>query len=215
MANQNTPKVAIVYYAISDLLPAVYNPRKISNVDYTNLKISIEKFGIVDPIIVNCNPSREGVIIGGHQRYKIAVELGMDEVPCIEVNLTEQREKELNIRLNRNGGDFDSDKLTEGFDINDLLDWGFDRSELMDFDEVSHDSVGEDDEFTIPKMELQPNEHHDYIVLLFENVHDYMHALQKLGIKKVDSSTSEKKTKIGIGRVVNGVQAIKKLEKNG
>jgi hypothetical protein len=60
-------------------------------------------------------------------------------------------------------------------------------------------------------MEMQPYEHHDYIVLMFDNSHDFLYACNALEIKRVNASVVEKK-KIGLGRVVNGINAIKKLQ---
>ena len=53
---------------ITDIVPARYNPRKISNEDYNKLSNSINEFGLVDPIIINLSNKH---IIGGHQRYQI------------------------------------------------------------------------------------------------------------------------------------------------
>ena len=61
---------------------------------------------------VNRNPERFNIIVGGHQRVTIAKEeLGHIEVPCIFVNLNLEDEKELNMRLNKNTGRWDYDKL--------------------------------------------------------------------------------------------------------
>ena len=113
-----------------DLKPANYNPRQISATDYDALKDSISKFGMAEPIVVNSNPNREGVVIGGHQRLRACMDLGIKEVPCFLVNLTEEDERELNIRLNRNHGEFDFDALANHFDAGDLLDWGMSAREL-------------------------------------------------------------------------------------
>ena len=113
-----------------DLKPANYNPRQISATDYDALKDSISKFGMAEPIVVNSNPDREGIVIGGHQRLRACMDLGIKEVPCFLVNLTEEDERELNIRLNRNHGEFDFDALANHFDAGDLLDWGMSAREL-------------------------------------------------------------------------------------
>ena len=83
---------------VSDLIEADYNPRQMTKKQHQDLKESIELFGLVDPLIVNIHPERLNVVVGGHQRLKIAKELGMQSVPCVEVNLDPEREKELNIR---------------------------------------------------------------------------------------------------------------------
>ena len=113
-----------------DLKPANYNPRQISATDYDALKDSISKFGMAEPIVVNSNPEREGIVIGGHQRLRACMDLGIKEVPCFLVNLEEKDERELNIRLNRNHGEFDFDALANHFDAGDLLDWGMSAREL-------------------------------------------------------------------------------------
>ena len=113
-----------------DLKPANYNPRQISATDYDALKDSISKFGMAEPIVVNSNPDREGIVIGGHQSLRACMDLGIKEVPCFLVNLEEKDERELNIRLNRNHGEFDFDALANHFDAGDLLDWGMSAREL-------------------------------------------------------------------------------------
>ncbi len=81
---------------------------------------------MVDPIIVNS----DNTVIGGHQRLKIIKELGATEVPTVRLNLSKEDEKELNIRLNKNTGEFDLDILANNFDIDELKDWGFKEIEL-------------------------------------------------------------------------------------
>ena len=105
---------------ISKLKPATYNPRQINKKQYSDLKKSIEKFDLVDPIIVN----KDYTVIGGHQRLKICKELKYKDVDCVILDLSKEEERELNIRLNKSGGDFDMDILANEFDIDDLVDWG-------------------------------------------------------------------------------------------
>tara|TARA_Y100000004_G_scaffold4962_1_gene5944 strand:+ start:1353 stop:1853 length:501 start_codon:yes stop_codon:yes gene_type:complete len=114
---------------INSLNPAEYNPRQISNKQYEDLKASMEKFGCVDPIIININPERLNVVVGGHQRLRILRELGAEKVPTVSVNLSEEDERELNVRLNKSGGEWDMDLLSN-FDIVDLKEWGFKDIEL-------------------------------------------------------------------------------------
>jgi ParB-like chromosome segregation protein Spo0J len=106
---------------ISKLNPAEYNPRKMTNKQYEDLKSSLEKFGLVDPIIINA----DNTVVGGHQRLRIMRELGAEYVPTVRVNLSKEDEKELNIRLNKNTGEFDLDVLANNFEVDELKDWGF------------------------------------------------------------------------------------------
>tara|TARA_Y100000401_G_C8288733_1_gene207473 strand:+ start:92 stop:583 length:492 start_codon:yes stop_codon:yes gene_type:complete len=124
---------------INNLNPAEYNPRQISNKQYEDLKASMEKFGCVDPIIININPERLNVVVGGHQRLRILRELGAEKVPTVSVNLSQEDERELNVRLNKNGGDWDIDLLSN-FDIVDLKEWGFKEIELgFNIDKIEED----------------------------------------------------------------------------
>ena len=115
----------IIYKDINSLISAEYNPRQLNKEQYNNIKDSLKRFGFVDPVIINKNKDRKNIIIGGHQRYNIAVELGIHKLPCIEVNYEYDKEIETNIKLNKLGGKFDKDKLANWFEIDRLKEWGF------------------------------------------------------------------------------------------
>ncbi|OGI73948.1 hypothetical protein A2737_03000 [Candidatus Nomurabacteria bacterium RIFCSPHIGHO2_01_FULL_41_71] len=120
----------IVYVPIASLKPSAYNPRKWNEVQTNALRESISRFGLVDPIIANSAPGRENVVIGGHFRLKVAIELGNTEMPVVYVNITDiEKEKELNIRLNKNLGEFDLNLLKD-FSEEFLVDVGFTTEEL-------------------------------------------------------------------------------------
>ena len=127
---------------IVDLKPADYNPRKLTVDQHRQLTESIKRFGLVDPIIVNRHPGRENVVIGGHQRLKIASELGLTEVPVVYIDLEPERERELNLRLNKNLGEWDWDMLANQFDVSQLKEIGFTNNELGFMQ-----GEGEEDEF--------------------------------------------------------------------
>lgn len=99
--------IRVVKKNINELFSAQYNPRKDLNEndsEYQKLKKSIEEFGYVDFIIYNANT---GNIIGGNQRIKVLKDLGYKEIDVIEVNETIEREKALNIALNKIDGQWD------------------------------------------------------------------------------------------------------------
>ena len=120
----------IVQVPISEIKGAEYNPRKWSEKAIKDLTASIQEFGMVDPIIVNSAENRKNVVIGGHFRLKIAKDLKYTEVPVVYVNIpNEQKERELNVRLNKNTGEFDFDLLANlGEDL--LKNVGFMSDEL-------------------------------------------------------------------------------------
>jgi ParB-like chromosome segregation protein Spo0J len=111
--------------------PAPYNPRKNlkpGDPEYEKLKRSIEEFGFIEPLVWN---KRTGNLCGGHQRYKILLARGDEEFECSVVDLDLQREKALNLALNKVTGDWDGAKLKDI--LADLDDGLFDMS-LTGFD---------------------------------------------------------------------------------
>jgi len=123
--------VQVSKITIGQLNPAKYNPRKDlqpGDPEYEKLKRSMQEFGYVEPIVWN---KRTGNIVGGHQRYKVLLDMGMSEVDCVVVDLDETKEKALNIALNKIQGDWDYEKLK---DLLQELDTGELDLELTGFD---------------------------------------------------------------------------------
>lgn len=151
-----TDKLKIHYIPINDLNPAPYNPRQMTEKQVKDLTESIKRFGLVDPLIVNKHPDRENIIIGGHMRWKIAKELGIDTVPCVFIEVNEEQEKELNLRLNKNLGEWDLDLLAS-FDTDLLFNVGFTDEELSSMFQLDMggggSAEGEDD---IPEPPAEP-----------------------------------------------------------
>ena len=135
----------------ADLLPADYNPRKDlkpGDAEYEKLKRSIEQFGYVEPVIWNKTTGR---VVGGHQRLKVLMDMGMTKVDCVVVEMDEDKEKALNIALNKISGDWDKDKLAlliadlQGADF-DVSLTGFEPAEIDDlFKDTLKDGVKDDD----------------------------------------------------------------------
>lgn len=120
----------ITYVPVGSLNPSTYNPRKWNEAQKNALKESITKFGMVDPIICNSAPERMNIVIGGHFRLVVAKELGFTEMPVVYVNIADiEKEKELNVRLNKNLGEFDF-ALLKDFGEEFLADVGFSTEEL-------------------------------------------------------------------------------------
>lgn len=95
---------------ILKLKPSEYNPRKDlqpEDEEYIKIKNSILEFGYVAPVIINADMT----VIGGHQRLKVLKELGYEEIQCIVVDLDKNKEKALNLALNKISGEWDNDKL--------------------------------------------------------------------------------------------------------
>jgi len=96
---------------VNEINPAPYNPRidlKPGDPEYEALKKSIERFGLVDPLIWNKRTNR---LVGGHQRLKVLKDLGYETADVVVVDLPESVEKTLNIALNNIQGDWEETKL--------------------------------------------------------------------------------------------------------
>ncbi|SDN05115.1 site-specific DNA-methyltransferase [Acetanaerobacterium elongatum] len=133
------------------LVPANYNPRKDlkpGDPEYEKLRRSLEEFGYVEPVIWNKATSH---IVGGHQRLKVLLDMGVTEVDCVVVEMDAEKEKALNVALNKISGDWDKDKLAlliadlQGADF-DVSLTGFDPGEIDDlFKDSLKDGIKDDD----------------------------------------------------------------------
>lgn len=136
--------------SIGDLKPSEYNPRTWDQKTIQELTKSIKQFGFVVPILANKAKVRENVVIAGHFRLKIAKDLGITTVPVNYVDIPDiEKEKKLNLTLNRVSGDWDYE-LLKSFDIEMLLESGFDDYDLS---HIFDDVLGvEDDNFDAEKV---------------------------------------------------------------
>ena len=136
------PPLEIRTLSLARLKPAEYNPRRVTAKARAKLKASLEKFGLVEPLIWN---ETTGHIVGGHQRLELLRELGYAEVPVSVVRLDANREKALNVVLNNREaqGQFDSARLSivleELRDLSLLPDTGFDPGvfQLLNFEPMT------------------------------------------------------------------------------
>lgn len=126
------------------LKAADYNPRKDlqpEDAEYQKLRRSMDEFGYVEPIIWN---ERTGNVVGGHQRLKILLEKGVEDIECVVVNLDEKDEKILNVLLNKVKGRWDIGKLADllqeldeagAMELTGFEDWEL-QSLLMQYDHI-------------------------------------------------------------------------------
>lgn len=128
----------------ADLLAADYNPRKDlrpEDAEYKKLRRSIEEFGYIEPIIWNERTKR---IVGGHQRLKVLLEKGAEDIETVVVDLDEKDEKILNVILNKVKGRWDIGKLADllqeldeqgALELTGYEDWEL-QSLLMQYDHI-------------------------------------------------------------------------------
>jgi len=134
---------------ISELKPAEYNPRELTETQAKDLSTSLERFNLADPIVINS----DNTIIGGHQRINILRRSSSELMVDVRVpsrSLTKDEERELNLRLNKNLGQWDYDLLAN-FDEEMLKDVGFDSKELDKIFQL--DEKPEDDEVPAERAE--------------------------------------------------------------
>lgn len=138
---------------IEKLKIAEYNPRKDlteKDPEYQKIKNSIIEFGYVSPIIIN----QDNTVVGGHQRLKVLQELGYKEIECVIVEFDKNREKALNIALNKITGEWDYQKLETLFnelanaDL-DLSVTGFDDKEIDRFIKETEEAITENAEVNL------------------------------------------------------------------
>lgn len=142
---------------VSKISPARYNPRKDlqpGDVEYEKLKRSLAEFDCVEPLVWN---RRSGNLVGGHQRLKILLARGDREVQCSVVDLPPEKERALNLVLNKAVGQWDEHKLAvllrelSAMPDFDVAVTGFDLpevSELLDRLKLT-DGGDEDDDFDV------------------------------------------------------------------
>ena len=141
---------------VTDINPAEYNPRKDlkpGDPAYEKLKRSMTEFGYVEPIIWN---EETGNIVGGHQRYKVLVAEGHTEVECDIVKMSPEREKALNVALNKVTGDWEFEALADLIKDLEAQDFdvtltGFDAAEIEDLFSQVHDKDATDDDYDVNK----------------------------------------------------------------
>lgn len=202
-------ELKVVNKPISELVPAEYNPRKISAKQKEEIRKSLVTFGFVNPLVVNINDDRKNIVIGGHQRLKVAKELGYDTVPCVEVNLDLDQEKELNLRLNKNQGEFNFDMLSELFERDMLLEVGFNEKEigktLSEFEEEFETEKEECVMPIVPKF----NEKYGCVIITFKNELDENFLLNFFHLEK---AKDYKCTRIGTPYILEATDLQKILE---
>ena len=143
---------------LSELKPAEYNPRRKlqpGEPEYEKIARSIEEFGYCDPIIIN----KDGTIIGGHQRTQVLLDMGAETADVVVLDLDKDREKALNIALNKITGAWDEAKLIEligSLDIEgyDLTKTGYSDKELKSM--LAQTRIRPEDlsqEFTLPSRD--------------------------------------------------------------
>ncbi len=178
---------------LSKLIPAPYNPRKISDEQMNGLQASLDRWGLVQDIVVN---KKTRHIVGGHQRVNALKVNGIKKAPVVWVDIDEDEEKALNIALNSSfiSGEFDYDKLPALLDeVHERLPEVYDD---LRFDEMKEEifkssngvelDVDSFDDIMELKFSLRSSLYHEVTKTLMEVDDDKNRALLLcLGVKDV------------------------------
>lgn len=180
---------------VSKLTLAPYNPKKFSSQKFNQLRESVKAFGMIDPLVVNEVNHR---VIGGNQRLKVAIDLGMKTVPCSMVHIEDEKtEMTLNKALIDIELPVDEDRLEtiidkiQGEDIYKQI-----------YGEVDEEIDSMLEEAEAPEYEFSPDIHRklDYMMIIFDNPVEWTNFISQFDIKK--AYDSKKDGIVGIGRVL-------------
>lgn len=146
-------ELIIKYYKVPNINAAIYNPRKIEPVAKSGLSNSLDRFSLLQPLIVNTR-GKKNILISGHRRLEDLKEKGFTEVPVVEVDLSEADEKLLNLSMNnlKIQGYFSDEVNALVKDIRDVL--GEDIITSLNLDHAVDDVI-DLSMFNKPEMQLQ------------------------------------------------------------
>ncbi len=194
---------------IQEVKPNQNNPRFIKDYKFKKLVKSIKEFPEMlklRPIVVNSDM----VVLGGNMRLKACKEAGLKEVWILKADeLTEQQQREFIVKDNVGFGEWDWDVLGNEWNTQQLEDWGMDVL-LSDDDIKEINNPDNKDTENIFATELDRNS--NYVVLKFETDIDWIQAKTVFGLQtETGRRANGKAWSKGIGRVLNGAEAINKL----
>jgi hypothetical protein len=185
------------------------NPRIIKDDKFKKLVKSIKDFPEMlelRPIVVD----EDMIVLGGNMRLKACIEAGLKEVHItIADNLTEEQKQEFIVKDNVGFGEWDWDMIANEWDTNKLRDWGLDLILTDDdLEEMKNPNNIDTENIFATELDMQSN----YLVLKFDTDIDWIQAKSVFGLETETAKRANGKAwSKGIGRVLNGSEAINKL----
>ena len=197
---------------VSLLLSNPNNPRVIKDDKFKKLVNSIKEFPEMleaRPVVVN----PDMVVLGGNMRLKALREAGVKEAPVYIASWDEIKQKRFIITDNVGYGEWDWDILANEWDVEQLNDWGMDVPYTEDDIEEMGNPMNEQSEKPFAtELDTQSN----YLILKFDTDIDWIQAKTLFGLKTETAKRANGKAwSQGIGRVINGVDAINKIQNEG
>jgi hypothetical protein len=190
---------------VAEVISNPNNPRLIKDDKFKKLVKSIQEFPDmlnVRPLVVN----KDMVVLGGNMRLKAIKEAGIKEISIEVVDWTEDQQKEFIIKDNVGFGEWNWDDLANNWDEIELTDWGLD---IPDFNKNIDNEEGE------IKISTELDQHSNYIVLKFNTDIDWLQVQSIFGLESTYSLRQNGKTwSKGVGRVIDGIDAILKIKES-
>lgn len=186
------------------------NPRFIKDFKFKKLVKSLKEFPEMlekRPIVVD----EDFMVLGGNMRLKACQEAGMKEVYIDQVKgWTDKQKQEFIIKDNASFGEWDWDLLANEWDHNELNDWGVD----VPFSEDDILEMNNPDNINTEKIFANElDRESNYIVLKFDKDIDWIQAKTIFGLKTETARRANgKEWSSGIGRVLDGAEAINKIK---
>jgi hypothetical protein len=209
-----------------DLKGAEYNPRYLPPAAKAKLRESLQRVGLVQPIVWN---KTTGNIVGGHQRLSQidALEDSSDySLTVAVVEVDEKREKEINILLNNTmvAGEWDLEKLKELLEEVDKINTGFDEAEFMKLfgEAASNSKKVEESEMlklretmeaaysALDKRNLLKDDTDFYNVVVFESHAERLEFLKEFGFE--DNRYLSGRV---LAQILRNIRDVKKAEASG
>ena len=197
---------------VTKLYPRTSNPNKMSDEEYGLLKLAIERFGFLQPVLVRRGDAGAFEVVDGAHRLRIANELAIKKIPCVVREQTDDViARILQVGMNRNRGKLDLgavaaqvvDLVDSGCSIPDLVFTGYneeDLRELVALANASAESVLQDADIptTTTTTDTTASEQQHTLEIDFDNRKDFLRvrrALRRIG---------EGDTAVGLLRLIDG-----------
>lgn len=202
----------VQYIPIDDVIPYENNPRD-NDAAVDAVAASIDEFGFQQPLVCD----KDMVLVVGHTRLKAAKRLGYTQVPVVVASeLTDEQIRAYRLADNKTNelASWDYELLDEELDAIT----GIDMSMFGFIQDAVDEVVERDMERAEVPFSLELGQQNNYIVLVFNNDVDWINAQSvfNIGQRKRFSTRKngflgEKMQHCGVGRVIDGAEAINAL----
>lgn len=177
------------------------NPKKFTLKQFSRLLKSVKKEGILEPLTVN---KKTMTVLNGNQRLKVAMQLGLTEVPVQYMDVEEKDEGYFVAIFNKTLAEQDDDafrELLKKYENDDLI-----KDFLADYEQAKNKAMaGQTTEYEIVR---EIDESYNYVVFVTKKSVDHINIEKFFNLSRVYDPHKSKL--IGMGRIVDG-EALNKI----